>query len=235
MDLYYRIAGLTVKMDSYGRNVRQAEPYRIEPCESVDIEVESPWPMLKEKYPNLSDEDGEYLYAGWNFYAKLINFGGMMLHASAVVVDGKAYIFSANSGTGKSTHTQLWLKKFGDQAYILNDDKPAIRLEDGVWYAYGTPWSGKHDISVNTRVPVAGIAMIERGETNEIAPFGGAQAIQELFRQVNRPKGMEYRIKLLELLDKLFTMVPVWKLKCNMNPEAVEVSYSAMSKGRKDV
>ena len=169
------------------------------------------------------------MYSGSCFYHRLLKFDGLMLHASAVVVDGKAYLFSANSGTGKSTHTQLWLRKFGDRAYILNDDKPALRLHDGVWYAYGTPWSGKHDISVNTGVPVAGIAMVERAEENSIVPFGGTEAILSILRQVNRPQGTALREQLLALLDRLITQVPVWRLRCNMEPQAAEVAYAAMA------
>ena len=231
---YYRITGLTVAMDTFGRTLEQAKPYRCEPVENPDMVIEAMWETCKdkalEKYPNMDPEVGEYLYTGAKFYKELLTFGGMMLHSSAVVVDGKAYLFSADPGTGKSTHTKLWLEKFGDRAYILNDDKPALRLEKGQWMAYGTPWSGKHDISVNTGVPLAGIAMIERGEANEIHPHGGTVAIRELLAQVNRPKGAEYRILLLELLDKLVTQVPIWKLRCNMTPEAAEISYEAMKK-----
>jgi len=159
-----------------------------------------------------------------------LGFDGLMLHASAVVVDGKAYLFTADSGTGKSTHTRLWLERFGSRAYILNDDKPALRLEEDGWYAYGTPWSGKNDISVDARVPVAGIAVIERAAENSIAPFGGVPAIREILKQVNRPRDTTCREKLLELMDLLITRVPVWKLRCNMDPEAAEVSFGAMSK-----
>ena len=222
-----------MKMDSYGRTVEQAKPYRCKSVESPDITIQSLWEKAKANnpdiYANLPDEDGEYIFTGISFYKQLLNFGGCMLHSSAVVVDGKAYLFSANCGTGKSTHTRLWLELFGDRAYILNDDKPALRLEDGVWYAYGTPWSGKHDISVAARIPLGGIAMIHRGEENTIRSFTGKEAILELMRQVNRPKDMQLRIKLLELLDKLFVMVPIWYLECNMDPEAAIVSYEAMS------
>lgn len=235
---FYKIAGLNVAMDSYGRALEQAEPYRVDTCDNVDLTIESNWPTVKANadsvYSTLSDSDGEYLATGYNFYKKLLDFNGMMLHSSAVVVDGKAYLFSANSGTGKSTHTGLWLKAFGDRAYILNDDKPAIRLEDGVWYAYGTPWSGKNDISRNERVPVAGIALIERGEKNEIFPYSGIDVFFEIFRQVNRPKDAAFRTKILELLDKLITQVPVWKLRCNMDPEAAIIAYEAMSGKRKE-
>ena len=152
-----------------------------------------------------------------------------MLHSSAVVVDGKAYLFTAPCGTGKSTHTKLWLELFGERAYILNDDKPALRLEDGVWYAYGTPWSGKYDISVDARIPVGGIAAISRSETNSIEPYSGKEAILDIMRQVNRPKDMAFRIKLMELLDKLFADVPVWKLQCNKELAAAELAYRVMS------
>ena len=229
MDRYYRIAGLTVKMNTFGRTLEQAEPYGIPQRDCADVEVTSRWPLLREKYPYLSESDGEYLATGACFYRHLIEFGGLMLHSSAVVVDGRAYLFTADSGTGKSTHTKLWLDRFGERAYILNDDKPALRLEDDVWYAYGTPWSGKHDISVNERVPVAGIAVVERAAVNEIVPFVGTDAIQAILKQVNRPKGLEYRVKLLELMDRLMTRVPTWKLRCNMDPEAAGVSYGAMS------
>ncbi len=229
MEKYYKIAGLTIKMDTFGRTEEQARAYACDPCEKVDMVVESRWPDYREKYPMYPDDIGEYLSTGSVFYKYLLDFDGMMLHSSAVVVDGKAYLFTADSGTGKSTHTRLWLDLFGDRAFILNDDKPALRLEDGVWYAYGTPWSGKNDISVDKRVPVAGIAALQRGEKNEIEPLGGIEGVQAILKQVNRPRAAGCREKLLELMDKLFAQVPVWKLCCNMEPEAAIVSYEAMS------
>jgi hypothetical protein len=152
-----------------------------------------------------------------------------MLHSSCVVVDGKAYLFTAPSGTGKSTHTELWLKQFGERAYILNDDKPALRMENGIWYAFGTPWSGKYDISRNERVPVAGIAVLSRSVENSIVRYSGFPAITAILDQMIRPAGEEYRTKILEILDGLMTDIPVWKLNCNMNPDAALVAYRAMS------
>lgn len=230
MEQYYKIAGLTVKMDSFGKSVEQAEPYLAAPCADAQIVIESNWQKLKDRCPGCPDDLGEYMSTGASFYRQLLDYGGMMLHSSAVVVDGQAYLFTADSGTGKSTHTRLWLEKFGDRAFILNDDKPALRLEAGGWYAYGTPWSGKNNINVDTRAPVAGIAILERGDVNSIEPFGGIDAIRSILLQVNRPKAKAYREKLLELLDKLITQVPIWKLRCNMESEAAEVSYQAMRK-----
>lgn len=229
MTNYYKIAGLIIEMDTFGRTEEQANPYLTTEKEKADIVIASQASAWKNRFPNMDDNTAEYMGTGTDFYMKLLNFDGFQLHSSAVVVDGRAYLFTANPGTGKSTHTTLWLNMFGDRAFILNDDKPALRLIDGVWYAFGTPWSGKHDISVNTRVPVAGIAALERADTNSIEPFGGKDAILAILRQSNRPKAMEYRVKLLELLDKLITQVPIWRLQCNMEPEAAVVSYEAMS------
>ena len=235
MSNYYRIAGLVVEMNSFGRTAEQAKPYQIDEQLHVDIRIQPDHALVRKKMPNLDEENCEYLATGVDFYAKLLDFGGFRLHASAVVVDDRAYLFTAASGTGKSTHTNLWLNHFGERSYILNDDKPALRLEDGVWYAYGTPWSGKHDINKNVRVPLAGIACLERNETNVIEPFSGSDAILAIMRQSNKPKDMNCRLKLMELLDKLMGQVPIWRLQCNKEEEAAIVAYEAMSKdhGRK--
>lgn len=228
MTKYYKIAGLTVAMDSFGRTVAQAEPYLSAPCEKSDITIQSDWKALQAAQPHLSDEDSEYLVTGGSFYRQLLNFDGMMLHSSAVVRDGKAYLFTAACGTGKSTHTRLWLENFPD-AFILNDDKPALRLEDGKFYAYGTPWSGKTDQNRNVRVELGGICVLRRGAENKIAPYTGRAALHDILEQTVRPRDPAMMGKLLDILDRLLTLVPVWKLECNMEPEAAAVSYNAMS------
>lgn len=226
----YKITGLTVDMNTFGRTLVQAEPYRCGEGAKADIVIRSDWKTLQARQPDLSDEDCEYLMTGDSFYRQLLSFDGMLLHASAVVMDGQAYLFSAPCGTGKSTHTALWCKVFGpERARILNDDKPALRLEDGRFYAYGTPWSGKTDQNLNLRVPVAGICLLGRGTENKIVPYGGTAAIYDILTQTIRPKDPGLTANLLELMDKLLRCVSVWKLQCNMDPEAAIVSHGAMS------
>lgn len=229
MERDYLIAGLRIRMDTYGRTAAQAEPYLTETAGEADIVITSAPEALQEKQPHLSLDDCEYLTAGGSFYRQLMRFDGMMLHSSAVVMDGYAYLFSAPCGTGKSTHTTLWREIFGyDRVQMLNDDKPALRLEDGRWYAYGTPWSGKTAQNVNMRVPLGGICVLTRGQTNEIAPFGGIQAALALLEQTARPAGVDARGRLLELIDSLLSTVPVWKLKCTPTHDAARVSQKAM-------
>ena len=181
MERYYRIAGLSVKMDSFGRTLAQAQPYATEQLNDTDVVIENATEEFISKYSVLPLDECEYVYTGMSFYKQLINYGGLMLHSSAVVVDGAAYLFTADSGTGKSTHTSLYLREFGDRAYILNDDKPAIRFEDGGFFAYGTPWSGKNAKNTNARVPVAGICVLHRGEKNEISRIYGKAAILGIY------------------------------------------------------
>ncbi len=232
---YYRIAGLSVAMDTFGRTEKQAEAYISEPVENPDVRIAVSAEAMQKEYPYLSLDECQYIFSCRVFYWHLLQFGGMLLHASAVVKDGYAFLFSACSGTGKSTHTNLWRKVYGyDKVLMLNDDKPALRLENGRWYAYGTPWSGKTDQNLNLRVPLGGICMLERGEKNEIAPFGGTKAMFEILQQTMRPAEAEDREKVLENLSSILENVPVWKLRCNMEEEAARVSHDAMYQAAKE-
>lgn len=234
MKNFYKIAGLTVEMESFGRTVTQAEPYLCGES-APDIVIKADWESLHGNQPHLSPEDCEYLATGGSFYRQLIRHNGLMLHASAAVTDGRAYLFSGPCGAGKSTHTALWQKTFGaENVKILNDDKPALRLEDGQWFAYGTPWSGKTARNLNLRAPLAGICFLSQGAENTIRPLTGAKAVFALLEQTARPGSAELRGELMRLLDELLKSVPVWKMECNLEPEAAELSHRVMSEYKKE-
>ena len=230
MERDYIIAGLRVRMNTFGRTEVQAAPYQTETSGTPDMVIHSYAQDLIESQPHLTLDDSEYITTGASFYKQLLEFNGLLLHASAVVKDGFAYLFSAPSGTGKSTHTTLWRKTFGsDNVLMLNDDKPALRLEDGRWYAYGTPWSGKTDQNLNMRVPLGGICLLNRGETNSIEPYRGITATYELLQQTLRPNSAHVRGQLLDLLDSLMVKVPVWRLYCTPTADAAVLSHKAMA------
>ena len=230
MQKEYLIAGLRVQMDTFGRALTQARPYLAETTGKADMIISSQPEKLHEQYPHLSLDDCEYLSTGASFYRQLLGFDGMMIHASAVVMDGYAYLFSAPSGTGKSTHTTMWREAFGDdRVLMLNDDKPALRYENGRWYAYGTPWSGKTDQNVNMKAPLGGVCVLTRGLTNEISRFSGSAAVFALLEQTARPNVANSRERLLELLDCLLKEVPVWKLSCTPTKDAAVVAHDAMA------
>ncbi len=228
------IAGLKVDIkNTGGRTGKQALPYYAENQNetnidiTVDVTPERVETAMAE-HPELNQGDWEYMLTGSDFYTQLIKYKGILLHSSCVVVDGWAYAFSADSGVGKSTHTQLWLKHFGERAHILNDDKPAIRIIDGRVYACGTPWSGKYDYSTPEIVPLAGICFVERSEENHIKRADTSKAIYNIFSQTVRRLGAEAMENLFDVLDEIFKKVPIWELECNISDEAVLTSYNAM-------
>ncbi len=233
---HYTIAELSVQMDpQHAPLLPRAIPYLSEGDGSSDCVLavsEETVQYYLNLYPGVTRDVIEYMVIGSQFYSHLIERSGLMLHASAVELDGKAYLFSAPSGTGKSTHTSLWVEEFSPRARIINDDKPAIRiLPDGI-YVYGTPWSGKSDLNQNIKVPLQGITFISRGEENHIEPADSKFSITNLLKQTIRPKENEARFSLLlGHIDNLVKRVPIYKMRCNMNPEAAHLSYKFMSKG----
>lgn len=233
----YDIAGLRVEIkNEKGRTEKQATPYlsQNQSGENIDIVIDVDEKRVlsaMEEHPELVQDDWEYMLTGSDFYTELIKYNGILLHSSCVVVDDKAYAFSADSGTGKSTHTELWLKHFGDRAYILNDDKPAIRLIDGRVYACGTPWSGKYDYSVPKNVELAGICFLERSEENWIRKADTGRAVFNIFSQTVRKLNRDKMDNLFDVLEELFAKVPLFEMGCNISDDAVVMSYNAMSTG----
>lgn len=156
---------------------------------------------------------------------------GTIFHSSAVAVDGEAYLFTAPSGTGKSTHARLWKEMLGDKLVYINDDKPIIRFIDGDFYVYGTPWNGKHHLDTDGRAKIKAICEIRRGEQNSIERVSPKDMVGVVFNQTLRPEELSDMDKYLALADKLLTSVSLYRLHCNISAEAAELSYNTMKKG----
>ncbi len=229
-----KVADLVVELTPiYGLLKSRVAPYAYtgggEPDIVFDEITENYYRDFNKDCPTLTLEECEYLCTGFYFYEKLLKFNGIMLHSSCVAKDGKAYLFSADCGTGKSTHTHLWLEHLPG-AYIVNDDKPALRFVNGRLLAFGSPWSGKTNESNYGGVEVAGIAFLYRGE-NRIAPLAPAKAIPLFYKQTNRTVYGEFTPLMLEMLDRVLTSVPLYELHCDMSRDAVMTSYNGMKPG----
>ncbi len=229
----YKISDLIVEIIAVGNIDLLCKKYRYCGEKNTDITVYTEQRRIN-SYPTLSDEDAAYLESGWQFYRTLLNFGGMMLHASAVEYGGKAYLFSGQSGIGKSTHTRLWQSVFGEEVKIFNDDKPALRRIDGVWYAYGTPWCGKDHININMKVPLAGICFLKQGEENRIRRLSAKEAIAEIMRQTIHRLDAEKMSLLLSHIDKLIREIPIFELTNRPEEAAARLSYETMSRAAKE-
>lgn len=155
----------------------------------------------------------------------LFDYDIILFHGSTIAVDGVAYLFTAKSGTGKSTHTRFWREAFGERAVMINDDKPFLQVSEEGITAHGSPWNGKHRLGGNISVPLKAICILERGEENEIHPISAQEALPMVFQQTHRPKNMG---KYMEIIDKLTQRVAFYRLKCNQSPEAAKVAYEGM-------
>jgi len=214
--------------------MKRAEKYYLTDSDiNPDISIKTTPEEIADIYrPDWTEEVKAYVYEGKLFYSELARrFNGMMIHSSAVVLDGNAYLFSAPSGTGKSTHTRLWLQKFKNRAYILNDDKPAVRImPDGI-FVYGTPWSGKEDISINKKAPLKGICFLNRDKTNWIKTMNTESKVVNLYHSAIKKVDKEVALKQLDIIENIIKKIPIYEMGCNISEESVEVSYNKMFYG----
>lgn len=185
--------------------------------------------MKKQEIPHLSLDEHEYMWTCEAFYNELLRHNGMMLHSSCVEKDGFAYLFSARSGTGKSTHTHLWLKNL-EGTRIINDDKPALTYDNGKWYACGTPFSGKTDENLDIKIPVRAITFLHRSEKNTVKRIPPFQAVSLLLEQTIKPADRSLAENMLELADHLLREVPVFSLGCNLQDDAAIVAYNEIER-----
>ena len=158
---------------------------------------------------------------------EMLKHDTFLMHGSVVAVSGEAFLFTAPSGTGKTTHTRLWLENIPG-SYVVNGDKPLVRVRDGFTEACGTPWSGKEGMNTNVIVPLKAICLLTRGEKNTIREMSFLEAYPHLFQQIYRPAEAETVKKTMELIRRLGESVRIYLLACNMEPEAALVAAEAM-------
>ncbi|MDE6035304.1 MAG: hypothetical protein K2G36_05280 [Ruminococcus sp.] len=152
----------------------------------------------------------------------------LLFHGSVVAVDGKGYLFTAKSGTGKSTHTRLWREYFGERAVMVNDDKPLIKVTENDVIVYGTPWDGKHHLSNNISVPLKAICILGRAEENHIEKITKSIAYPMLIQQAYRSADTEKMQKILKIINKISEKVGLYKAGFNMEAESAEKAYNTM-------
>lgn len=154
-----------------------------------------------------------------------------VLHSATFDVDGVGVAFAAHSGTGKTTHMRLWQELLGERMTIVNGDKPIVRFFDDepeCPYAYGTPWNGKEGLGCNMRTPLKHICFIERSLTNSCEPMDKKDAVDLMFNQVYMPTDPQAAMCTMQLIDRLLSSCKLWKIKCNMEPQAAEVAYNTI-------
>lgn len=162
------------------------------------------------------------------FAQAVLEHDGVFVHASCVSMEGKSYLFLGKSGTGKSTHARQWLQTFPD-CRLLNDDNPALRIENGKVMVYGTPWSGKTSCYKNEGYPVAGIARLRQAKTNSFSPLEGPEIFAALLPSCS---AIRQDAGLLEALYctliQIAEQVTVGCMECLPNIDAARVCYNSL-------
>lgn len=240
MNAVYRMADLNIEIDSIYKYVHLfCSDYRFAGLPTLtvhtaqnDIEMERKLSAREDERSGRKQIEYPDYYlesvAAYRQIAELLPaYDGFVFHGSAIAVARKGYIFTAKSGMGKSTHTGLWLRMLGRKARIVNDDKPIVRMKRGRAFVYGTPWSGAEQLNTNASVPLKAICVLERADRNTIREITKSEALPMLIQQAYRPSNPAMMENTLALLDRLD--VRLYRLGCNMDISAAELSYNTMS------
>lgn len=214
-----------------------AEDYLYTGNEPVQIKISIREDYIRkraEKNTHITLGDLETIFLADSFNKKILKYNAIFLHSSAILYKGKAYLFSADSGVGKSTHTKLWIKKFGkENVQIINDDKPIIRFIDNDWYVYGSPFDGGSGINKNIRAILGGIIFLERAEENSISKLNKNEVFSRIYKNtIKIALDNEYANYMLTTANKLISENNFYLLKCNMNVESAEICERFLNNGR---
>lgn len=230
----YKIADAVVEMNpKYSETAHWYEPYLVTDKDvKRDFCIEAKHEdilSLVEKGKDITEPIAENMILCNLFNIKLLKGYGGYIHSSALMYEDKVYLFSANSGVGKSTHTKKWCRLFPDKAKVINDDKPSYRIIDDKCYIYGTPFAGGTDVQHNAKGELGAIVFLERSEENRLERIGSKEALTLLMNQT--PKKYHYLSvdRILSIYSHILTNYPVYKLYCADNDNAVEVAFQIIN------
>lgn len=227
-----KIAGLAIGIENRFLHLRyQAKDYLTdeEPIFTVSVSDEEIADERKNYGEDCPDAYCESVIAYRKIAERLPEFDAFLFHGSVIEYRGLAYVITADSGVGKSTHTRLWMSEFGDEVSIINGDKPTLRIIDGVTYASGTPWRGKEGYGKNAMCAVGGFIFLSRAEKNSASAIEPQAALTRFMRQIYLPKkSSDSLIKTMKLADRVLRDTRLVSLECNMDPEAARVCRAAL-------
>lgn len=232
-DFYIELAEKTV-------NIQSSSPYAEKFCadyltQKTDADIfakaerDEVLREIEEAEVKVTFDYAEILCIYRHIAEKLPLFDRFVMHGAAVKYGESAYIFTAPSGTGKTTHIRLWQEYLGDSVCVINGDKPILKIENDEVAAYGTAWKGKEGLGSNTGAPLKAICILKRGKENKIYKVDPKEYYAVLLNQIYLPKNEEAARKNLELFSRLVNLVPVYVLECDISEDAVKTSFEALT------
>ena len=228
-----KIADLNIKINNmYDYTKTYCQDYLIDDNELCCVEVTSTEEKLAFEKEVTLEKFPDRVYELTSVYReicdKVLDYDTIFIHASSIAYEDNAYLFLALSGTGKSTHARMWKEVFGDKVTYINDDKPLLRKIDGKWMVCGTPWNGKHRRGENKMVPLKGICLIKRSDTNFVREISSKEILQKLFNQIILPRNKDSLNKTLDLVSDLIGRNKLYEINCNISHEAAIKAYEVI-------
>ena len=233
MDIY-KIADLNIGIENHREFTKKYMRDYLTDEQNIDFSViVTPQMIIEEEKIAVEKVPQQYyeLTAILRVICKKIvrDYNGFFLHCSCLKYKDEAIVFTAKSGTGKSTHSRLWREKLNNQVEMINDDKPIVRLIDDVFYIYGTPWNGKHSLSNNIKAPIKAIYYLHQAENNKVSQCDPISSITKILSQTVLPDDKASMDNLLSMTEKLVSTTPVSDLDCNISYEAVDVVLNSLN------
>lgn len=154
----------------------------------------------------------------------------LLIHSSTVRCKGRAFSFLGTSGTGKSTHSDLWVKHI-PEASILNDDNPALKvMPDNTIRVYGTPWSGKRNYYINESYPLAAIVRLHQAPKNEISKLQPIMGFVELWASCSKLIwDRDFSNQIRSLVEVICTKVNSFSLNCLPDAAAAQLCHDTVT------
>lgn len=177
----------------------------------------------------VSEGNAEFTCLHREIAMRLPEYDAFLMHGAAMEANGKGYLFTAPSGTGKTTHIRMWMDRYPGSVRCINGDKPIVRKIDGKFYFCGTPWRGKELYGEPVIVPVGGVCLLERSKENRIQRVPPIEVFSQLTHQVYFQNDQRQLAKFLQLFDDFLSSTPVYRLGCNMDISAAELSFATMT------
>ena len=232
-----KIADIIIKINSSHPYVPSiCKKYEIKKYDHIDFEVD----ITDEDYKNVRKHEEYKDYPDWYIeggvvYRKichqLYKYNAIMIHGTAILYNNKVYMLSAPSGTGKSTHANLIIEASKNKAIIINGDKPIIRLKDGKYYAYGTPWCGKEYEGTCQFAEVAAICFLERGEPR-IEGMSPKEVTKSIITEIVYPASEEEAAGLFRILNEVIMQCKLYKVYCDLSKESGKLSFEKILKAQ---
>ena len=183
---------------------------------------------LNINFPGVSSKYFIFNLVGYAMHYIMQMKCGFVFHSSAISCNNQGIAFSARSGTGKTTHTSLWLHNIKN-CQILNDDTPVIKINPlNEVYICGTPWAGTSGRNRNISIPLKALVFIQRGEYNEIRRLTPKESVTPFFDGITSPTTPLMLTNCLANMDTILSRVPCYSLSCNMEIEAAKIAHNAI-------